>query len=143
MMKVKLFILLLMLPFLILNSASAQEIKLDFATELCTDYIIKTLQSGLKVSHSEQYIPITIEESENRIKTLYKDLRYKFVACGDEGLSDLNITIYDPEGIPVQTSTRNNNFPVLYFMPQITAPYLIKIEAFQSSGYFSFLIFLQ
>ncbi len=138
----KLFFVLLLLSFLLSINVSAAESRLDFATEICADYLIKSLQSGHTLSHSESYIPIMIEESENSIKTLYKGLDYKFVACGDEGLRDLNITLYDIQGVPLQTSTRHNSLPILYFTPSNTGPYLIKIESTESSGYFSFLIFV-
>ncbi|MCP4298553.1 MAG: hypothetical protein GY786_23445 [Proteobacteria bacterium] len=138
----KLFNILALLILLPSINVIAAENPLDFATEICADYLIKSLQSGHTLSHSEPYIPIMIEESENRIKTLYKDLEYKFVACGDEGIRDLNITLYDIQGIPLQTSTRLNSLPILYFTPSNTGPYLIKIESTESSGNFSFLIFV-
>ncbi|PCI30023.1 MAG: hypothetical protein COB67_02830 [SAR324 cluster bacterium] len=111
-------------------------------SQKCRDFAFKNLVYGQSLIQSDLQ-PHWLEwpQSTRLIRSFYSGLTYKLVACGDQSFSRLKLTIYDQQGVAVRESEDQENFPVIYFEPEQTGKYFIKVHADGGSGYYSLLIF--
>ncbi|MBN2798849.1 MAG: hypothetical protein JXX28_06835 [Deltaproteobacteria bacterium] len=67
--------------------------------------------------------------TRNYLVTLYKGNEYQITTCGDEGVQNLDVLLYDLNGNVVLRDDTADREPKLYFQPTETSTYYIVLHA--------------
>ena len=78
-------------------------------------------------------------DSINYRLTLQKEMFYVFAACGESTFEDLDIKVYNGEGLLAIKDDKPGKRPVLSFNPPTTSAYTIKMLSTKGSGYYAFI----
>jgi len=72
----------------------------------------------------------TLGSGEHRIYliTLYAGNEYKFLACGDDNASNLDLVLYDAQGNVLITDTSNDREPQLMYIPTVTDTFYLAVH---------------
>lgn len=67
--------------------------------------------------------------TRNYLVTLYKGNEYQISTCGDSGVQNLDVLLYDLNGNVVLRDDTSDREPKLYFQPTETSTYYIVLHA--------------
>ena len=67
--------------------------------------------------------------TRNYLVTLYKGNEYQITTCGDEGIANLDVLLYDLNGNVVLRDETTDREPKLLFEPEDTSTYYIVLHA--------------
>jgi hypothetical protein len=72
----------------------------------------------------------TLGTGEHRVYliTLYAGNEYKFMVCGDNNASNLDIVLYDAQGNVLLTDTSNDREPLVNYTPTVTDTFYLAIH---------------
>ncbi len=66
---------------------------------------------------------------------LYKGSTYMVVACGDDGVKDLDLFLYKiPEGTLATQDTSSDRTPTLMYSPKKSGVYVLRVKMHSGSG---------
>jgi len=60
--------------------------------------------------------------------TLYAGNQYKFMACGDDNASNLDIVLYDAQGNVLLTDSSNDREPKIEYTPTLTDTFYLAVH---------------
>ncbi|MDP2304482.1 MAG: hypothetical protein Q8P18_00475 [Pseudomonadota bacterium] len=61
--------------------------------------------------------------------TLFAGNEYRFLACGDENASNIDLVLYDALGNVLLTDTSNDREPKLSYIPTVTDTFYMSVHA--------------
>jgi len=125
-MKKLLFSLILLSLFCI--SVKAQISNESMGIILEKTQIISTylLQTGYDID--QVYINSALYKGEViEYKTLYAGTTYEFLGNGSDGITDMDVILYDDNGSQVIADTKADNVPVVIYTPTRTQTIKIKV----------------
>lgn len=72
----------------------------------------------------------TLGTGEHRVYliTLYAGNEYKFMVCGDNNSSNLDIVLYDAQGNVLLTDSSNDREPLVNYTPTVTDTFYLAIH---------------
>jgi hypothetical protein len=78
----------------------------------------------------------TLGAGEHRVYliTLYAGNEYKFLACGDDNASNVDLVLYDAQGNVLITDTSNDREPVLSFIPTMSDTFYLAVHGTRLNG---------
>ena len=127
-----------------LSLAASESISVSKVTQ-CTTEMSSTLKRDMGVRVLNVALD-TLGVSKDAVTfkmVLQKGARYVFVACGEETFNNLDIKVYNGEGLLIQMDNQTGRRPMLQFQPPETGFYLLRITSKEGTGYFSFLTMMK
>ena len=67
--------------------------------------------------------------TRNYLVTLYKGNQYQIRTCGEDGVKNLDVYLYDLQGNVVKQDTSVDNQPMIEFTPTATGTYYVVVHA--------------
>ncbi|GAB5408148.1 MAG: hypothetical protein BalsKO_05130 [Balneolaceae bacterium] len=124
------------------TSAQAQSYTEVVWTQIQDSYE-ENAEMGYKVKN---YIIGMIQESDDNIWTFYLDSskEYLFEGFCDEDCEDLDLYLYNEEGVELNKDIEEDDFPLFFYEPIVSGRYSIKVKMYSCNVepcYFGLAIF--